>query len=90
MSQHQQSLLKKDPSFIPTPKDVNWFNLHQDFDEFTNQLRTKFNQAIEKSTAKKHMKKTSPPITAEIIPRKIAITMNNYQKRNTKVTTLQI
>ena len=47
LNQHQQSLLKKGPSFIPTPKDVNWFNLRQDFDKFTNQLRTKFNQAIE-------------------------------------------
>ena len=52
LNQHQQSLLKKGPSFIPTPKDVNWFNLRQDFDKFTNQLRTKFNQAIEKSNEK--------------------------------------
>ena len=52
LNQHQQSLLKKGPSFIPTPKDVNWFNLRQDFDKFTNQLRTKFNQAIDKSTEK--------------------------------------
>ena len=50
--QHQQSLLKKAPSFIPTPKDVNWFNLRQDFNKFTNQLRTKFNQSIDKSTEK--------------------------------------
>ena len=50
--QHQQSLLKKGPSFLPTPKDVNWFNLRQDFNKFTNQLRTKFNQSIDKSTDK--------------------------------------
>ena len=50
--QHQQSLLKKAPSFILAPKDVNWFNLRQDFNKFTNQLRTKFNQSIDKSTDK--------------------------------------
>ena len=51
-SQHQQSLLKKGPSFIPTAKDVHWFNLRQDFDKFTNQLRIKFNRIIDKSTVK--------------------------------------
>ena len=29
---------------------MNWFNLRQDFDKFTNQLGAKFNQAIDKST----------------------------------------
>ena len=53
LSQHQQSLSKKDPSFTPTLKDVNWFNLRQD----KNQLRTKFNQAIDKSTEKKKKQK---------------------------------
>ena len=37
---------------MPTPKDVTWFNLPQDFDKFINQLRIKFNQAIDKSTKK--------------------------------------
>ena len=28
---------------------MNWFNLRQDFHKFTNQLRMKLNQAIDKS-----------------------------------------
>ena len=52
LSQHHQSLLKKSPSFMPTTKDVNWFNLRQDFDKFKNQLRITFNQAIDKSNVK--------------------------------------
>ena len=40
LSQHQQSLSKKGPSFLPSSKDVDWFNLHQDFDKVTNQLRS--------------------------------------------------
>ena len=63
---------------------MNWFKLHQDFDKFTNQLRSKFNQAIEKSTKKTQ---TSPPIIAVIVPGRIAIIMNKYQKRNIKLTT---
>ena len=80
----KHSLLKKSPSFIPTPKDVNWFNLRQDFDKFTNQSRTKFNQAIDKSTKKTQ---TSPLIIEVIIPGIKAILMSKYQKRNIKLTT---
>ena len=52
LNQHQQSLLKKGKFFIGAPKDVNWFRLREDFDKFTNQLRTRSKQAIEKSTEK--------------------------------------
>ena len=76
------SLLKKGPSFIPTPKDINWFNLRQDFDKFTNQLRIKFNQVNDKSTVKSQ---TSTPVLAVITSR--IIPMNKNQKRNTRVTT---
>ena len=65
---------------------MNWFNLLQDFDKFTNQLRTKFNQAIDKRTEKKKTQ-TSPPIIAVIMPGIIAIIMSKYQKRNIKLTT---
>ena len=73
LSQHQQSLSKKDPSFTPTLKDVNWFNLRQD----TNQLRTKFNQAIDRSTEKKKAEtSTSIIVVAIAIIKIIAIIMN--------------
>ena len=35
----EKSLLKKDPSFVPTPTDINWCNLRQDFDSFASKLR---------------------------------------------------
>ena len=31
---------------------MNWFNVWQDFDKFTNQLRIKFNQVFDKNTVK--------------------------------------
>ena len=92
LNQHQQSLLKKGPSFIPTPKDVNWFKLHQDFDKFTNQLRTKFNQAIEKSTKKNTNITTNNSSNStrensnnnEQVSKKKYKTNNLYRSRETK------
>ena len=33
----EKSLLRKGPSFIPNPTDINWFNLKRDFDNFVKQ-----------------------------------------------------
>ena len=35
----EKSLRKKGPSFVPTPTDINWCNLWQDFDSFVNKFR---------------------------------------------------
>ena len=32
LSHAEQSLLRKGPSFITTPTDINWYNLRRDFD----------------------------------------------------------
>ena len=40
----QKSLLSKGPSFVPTPKDVNWYELRKNFTKFVNQLRFKLKQ----------------------------------------------
>ena len=32
LSHVEESLLRKGPSFIPTPTDINWYNLRRDFD----------------------------------------------------------
>ena len=39
LSDAEKSLLRKCPSFIPNPTDINWFNLKRDFDNFVNKLR---------------------------------------------------
>ena len=41
LSDVQKSLLLKGPSFVPTPADINWYNVRKDFDKFVNQLRYK-------------------------------------------------
>ena len=37
----------KGPSFVPTPSDVNWYEMRKDFDKFVNQLRLKARDIIE-------------------------------------------
>ena len=39
LSEEQKSLLKKDPSFVPTPTDINWYEVRKDFTKFTNKIR---------------------------------------------------
>ena len=39
LSVGETSLLRKGPSFVPNPTDINWQNLKRDFHNFVNQLR---------------------------------------------------
>ena len=52
----QKSLLAKGPSFIPTPADINWYELRKNFTTSANQLRYKAKQpqstSIEPSESK--------------------------------------
>ena len=45
LTSSQKSLLAKGPSFIPTPADINWYELRKDFTSFVNQLRYKVKQS---------------------------------------------
>ena len=38
LSVGKKSLLRKGPSFVPNPTDINWQNLKRDFDNFINKL----------------------------------------------------
>ena len=39
LSEDQKTLLKKGPSFIPTPRNVNWYDVRKDFIKFINKRR---------------------------------------------------
>ena len=39
LSKEQKSLLKKGPSFVPTPTDINWYEVRKDFTKLTNKIR---------------------------------------------------
>ena len=38
-SEEQKSLLKKGSSFVPTPTDINWYEVRKCFTKFTNKIR---------------------------------------------------
>ena len=38
-------LLSKGPSYVPSPKDIDWYKLKQDFDSFVNKLRKHYYQS---------------------------------------------
>ena len=39
LSDEQRSLLAKVPSFVPTPLDINWYEVCKDFTKFINKVR---------------------------------------------------
>ena len=39
LSKEQKSLLIKGPSFVPTPADINWYEVRIDFTKFTYKIR---------------------------------------------------
>lgn len=39
LTETHKSLLMKGSSFVPTPSDVNWYEMSKTFDKFVNQLR---------------------------------------------------
>ena len=43
-------MLRKGPSFIPTPTDIKWYNLRRDFDSFVNKLRYRVSKPAETSS----------------------------------------
>ena len=39
LPEEQKSLLKKGPSFVQTPTDINWYEVCKGFTKFTNKIR---------------------------------------------------
>ena len=77
---------------MPTPKSVNWFNLCLGFDKFTNKLRIKFNQVIDKNIVKNTTVNTNNSSNNikdisnnnEQLPREKRKSNNLYRSKKTK------
>ena len=63
----QKYLLSKEPSFVLTPKDVNWYELHKNLIKFANQLRFKLKQ-IQLSQDQQIQREISNPIQSQNLP----------------------
>ena len=47
LSESQKWLLRKGPSFLPIPSDVNWYEVWRDFDTFVNQVSYRLTHSTE-------------------------------------------
>ena len=47
MTEPQKSLLMKGPTFVPTPSDVNWYEMIKGLEKFVDQLRFKARNILE-------------------------------------------
>ena len=54
------SLLSKETSYVPSPKDINWYELKSDFDSFVNKLRKHYQSQFitTKDKNEKHLKQS--------------------------------
>ena len=60
LSSARKSLLSKGSNFLPTPYDINWSTLKQDFDNFVSKLRFHYLNATSTVTDTTDNKKQAP------------------------------
>ena len=77
----------KGPSFVPTPSDVNWYEMRTDFDKFVNQLRFKARNILEPNANTTNDATTNTGINA---PKKLEWNIAPlYRTRETKYKSLE-
>ena len=57
-------LLRKGPSFVPTPSDINWYEVRRDFDKFVSQLRYRVTHSTEMRSSPEIL--SEPPTAGNI------------------------
>ena len=93
LSELQKSLLKKGPSFVPTPSDINSYEVRRDFDKFVNQLRYRVTHSTEITSNQEIL---AEPPTADNInvipnpPRKKSTKSRLHRSKETKCTNLEL
>ena len=86
-------LLRKGPSFVPTPSDINWHEVRRGFDKFVNQLRYRVTHSTEITSNQEIL---TEPGTADNInlipnpPRKKSTTSKLYRSKQTKCKSLEL
>ena len=68
----QKSLLSKGTSFVPTPKDVNWYELSINFAKFVNQLHFKLKQS-QLNKDHQNQQELSNPIQSKNLPNEASL-----------------
>ena len=92
LSHAEQSLLRKGPSFIPTPTDIKWYNLRRDFDSFVNKLRYRVSKPAETSSINvNHTSNISNSLVRQLgnPPIEAKSSNVNFNKEKTNISSLE-
>ena len=84
------SLLSKETSYVPSPKDINWYELKSDFDSFVNKLTKHYQSQFitTKYKNEKHLKQSvdrsgpPPPMAKEKLDNFKARLVSNHSLEN--------
>ena len=88
----EKSLLRKGPSFIPIPTDINWYNLRRDFDSFFNKLRYRVSKPAETSSINvNHTTNISNSLVRQLgnPPIEAKSSNVNFRKEKTNISSLE-
>ena len=83
LTEEEKSLLIKGPSIVPTPTDINWYDVHKDFTKFANKLRhfTDENQQQQQQQQPPQQEPTHPDINTE----ETTMNKNSFNKTDNPV-----
>ena len=89
LTESQKSLSIKGQSFVPTPKDINWFHLRQDSDKFVNQLRYRAKNHVPSNEAEQQNVTTNSNDLPLQPPKRKKKTPVSYKSNETKLKSLE-
>ena len=93
LSESQKLLLRKGPSFVPTPSDINWYEVRRDFDKFVNQFRYRVTHSTEITSNQDILAELPTADNINVIPnptRKKSTTSRLYRSKETKCKSLEL
>ena len=86
-------LLRKGPSFVPTPSDINWYEVRRDFDKFVSQLRYRVTHSTEMRSSPEILSEPPTAGNINVIPnpqRKKSATSRLFCSKETKCKSLEL
>ena len=93
LSESQKLLLRKGPSFVPTPSDINWYKVRRDFDKLVKQLRYRVTHSTEITSNQEILAESPIADNINVIPnppRKKSATSRLYCSKETKCKILKL
>ena len=86
-------LFRKGPSFVPTPSDLNWYEVRRDFVKFVNRLRYRVTHSTDITSNQKVLSESPTAGNINVIPnppRKKSTASRLYHSKETKCKSLEL